>query len=194
METTIVFERGAFRNFRITESTLNKAVTARRFFSASVDTRTTVFLSHSHDDLDDFKDLLGFLQQYYNVKVYIDSKDPAMPSITSKETATRIKSAINDSDKFIFLSTDRSIASKWCNWELGYGDAKKSIQNVAIFHMKEKGQNDSQYKGHEYMGLYSSIVYCGNDTVSDDGTKMAQGYYVYTINNTTIPLAQWLKK
>lgn len=196
MGTTIVFERGAFRNFRISDSVLKeKRDTPLLSMLVRADTQTTVFLSHSHDDLDDFKDILGFLQQCYNVKVYIDSKDPSMPSKTSGETAARIKRAINTSDKFIFMATDKAIASKWCNWELGYGDAQKSIQNVAIFPMKEKGQNDSQYKGYEYMGLYSSIVYCGSDTVLDDGTKMAPGYYVCSLNDDTlIPLAQWLKQ
>ena len=40
--------------------------------------KTTVFISHKHDDLDDLKGLLGFLELRYGVKVYIDSQDPTM--------------------------------------------------------------------------------------------------------------------
>lgn len=48
-----------------------------------------------------------------------------MPQVTSGETAIRIKDRIDKCDKFILLATDKAVESKWCNWELGYGDAKK---------------------------------------------------------------------
>lgn len=47
-----------------------------------------------------------------------------MPQVTSGETAIRIKDRIDKCDKFILLATDKAVESKWCNWELGYGDAK----------------------------------------------------------------------
>ncbi|MGI6773024.1 MAG: TIR domain-containing protein [Acutalibacteraceae bacterium] len=86
--------------------------------------RTTVFISHKHDDLDDLKGLLGFLEKQYGVKVYIDSRDPSMPKITSAQTAFNIRERIKGCDKFILLATNGAIESKWCNWELGYGDAQ----------------------------------------------------------------------
>ena len=49
---------------------------------------TTVFISHKHDDLDDLKGLIGFLENEYGVKAYIDSRDPSMPKKTSGETET----------------------------------------------------------------------------------------------------------
>lgn len=86
---------------------------------------TTVFISHKHDDLDDLKGLIGFLENEYGVKAYIDSRDPSMPKKTSGETATNIKNRIKKCDKFILLATNSAVESKWCNWELGYGDAQK---------------------------------------------------------------------
>ena len=38
--------------------------------------KTTILISHKHNDLEDLKGLLGFLESTYNVKVYIDSQDP----------------------------------------------------------------------------------------------------------------------
>ena len=56
--------------------------------------RTTVFLSHKHDELDDLKHVIGFLQEKYGVKVYIDSRDPTMPKQTTAETASNLKQRI----------------------------------------------------------------------------------------------------
>ena len=74
--------------------------------------KTTVFISHKHDDLDDLKGVIGLLQQKYGVLVYIDSQDPTMPKITSAETASNIKNRIRECDKFILLATNGAIESK----------------------------------------------------------------------------------
>ena len=98
--------------------------------------KTTVFISHKHDDFNDLKGLLGFLEKQYGVKVYIDSKDSSMPKITSAQTAINIRERIKSCDKFILLATNGVIESKWCNWELGYGDAQKFKKHIALFQMK----------------------------------------------------------
>ena len=115
--------------------------------------KTTVFISHKHDDLADLKGLLGFLEQEYGVKVYIDSRDPSMPPITSAETALNIRERIKECDKFILLATNGAIESKWCNWELGYGDAQKFKNHIALYQMKPQNASDNTYKGSEYMAL-----------------------------------------
>ena len=91
----LIFERGSFSNYRITDLQLNEARSETRSFSegGSVSYRTTIFLSHKHSDLDDLKDIIGFLRRF-NVDVYIDSMDKAMPKKTSGETAQRIKNII----------------------------------------------------------------------------------------------------
>lgn len=38
--------------------------------------RTTMFISHKHDDL---KGIIGFLETNYNIKTYIDSRNSRMP-------------------------------------------------------------------------------------------------------------------
>ena len=66
-------------------------------------TKTTVFISHKHDDLDEIKGLIGLLERKYNIKAYIDSLDKSMPKKTSGETASEIKQRINRCNKFILL-------------------------------------------------------------------------------------------
>ena len=148
--------------------------------------KTTVFISHKHEDLEDLKGLIGFLENTYNVQAYIDGWDKLMPDKTSGETARRIKSKIRKCDKFILLATDRAVESKWCNWELGFGDARKFRKNIALFPMKAKGSRDDLYKGNEYLSIYPYII-----RESYNGSS-ASGYYVCSDDNcTTIPLEDW---
>ncbi len=195
-----IFERGTFSNYRITDSQLNEARTETRTFSQGgrVSYKRTIFLSHKHSDLEDLKDIIGFLQRNYNVDVYIDSMDADMPKKTCGETAQRIKKIIEKCDRFILLATDAAIESKWCNWELGFGDAKKYREKIALFPIKEKGSFDFQYKGNEYMQIYPFVAYYDGTEYYTDGRPVERGYYVchYEQNGTkTIitPLNNWLK-
>lgn len=160
--------------------------------------KTTVFISHKHDDLEDLSGLIGFLEKNYNVKAYIDSKDSSMPSVTSGATASKIKERIRQCNKFILLATDGAVESKWCNWELGYGDSQKfSSKDIAILPLKRKGYDDSSYKGNEYMQIYPYIsFYEGNETYTTGG-YVNRGYYVVTDDekgvHNIIPLENWLK-
>lgn len=98
--------------------------------------RTSVFLSHSHLDAKLIKPVVVFLRTM-KVDVYVDWMDETMSQKTSGETARRLKDKIKQNDKFIFLATDNSLTSKWCNWEVGYGDAQKYIEKIAIFPLLE---------------------------------------------------------
>jgi len=140
--------------------------------------KTTVFISHKHDDLEDLMGLIGFLESEYDVKAYIDSRDPFMPNNTSGETALRIKEKITQCNKFILLATNGAVESKWCNWELGFGDAKKFRDNIALFPMKPEGTRDSLYKGNEYMSIYPYIVKRDYGDTYTSGKLITPGYYV----------------
>lgn len=155
---------------------------------------TTVFISHKHDDLNDLKGVLGFLENTYNVKVYIDSQDLSMPKIASATTAYNIKQRIKQCDKFILLATNNAIESKWCNWELGFGDAQKYPEHIALFPMKPEGTLDSQYKGSEYMSIYPYITYSNGNEFFSNGSRIYCGYYVVTHKGNKLiyqSLAKW---
>lgn len=193
-----IFERGSFSNYRITDMQLNEARSETRSFSEGerVSYRTTIFLSHKHSDLEDLKDIIGFLRRFYNVDVYIDSMDKGMPKETSGETALRIKNIIEKCDRFILLATDAAIESKWCNWELGYGDAHKYRDKIALFPLKEKDSSDFQYKGNEYMQIYPFIAFYYGTEHYNSGEPIERGYYVcyYNREGTRIitRLRDWL--
>lgn len=159
--------------------------------------KTAVFISHKHNELDELSDIIGFLESNYNVNCYIDSRDPSLPKTTSGETAKRIKERIESCNKFILLATEGAISSKWCNWELGYGDAQKKINNVAIFPIKKKGTLDTLYDGNEYLEIYPYIVARHNGDKYSDGTSIRPGYYVRERNGKSFALTaleEWFKK
>ncbi|MCK7486653.1 MAG: toll/interleukin-1 receptor domain-containing protein [Bacillus subtilis] len=79
----------------------------------------------------------------------IDSQDPSIPMKTSGEAAEIIKKSINACHKFILLATNAAIESKWCNWELGYGDAKRYMEHIALLPIKPKNSIDSEFMWSE---------------------------------------------
>lgn len=84
-------------------------------------------------------------------------------------------------DKFLFLATENSIKSKWCNWEIGYGDAEKYIDKIAVFPLLD---NNGIWNGQEYLEIYPSIQKKDN---TDD-------FVLVYPNGTTISLNDWLLK
>lgn len=119
----------------------------------STSNETTIFLSHKHDEVEQLKDAIALLKKF-GVSVYIDHFDEEMPKHTSGITAQKLKKRIDENKKFILLATERAIASKWCNWELGYGDARKYIDHIALLVVKD---NEAQWSGSEYLQIYPVI-------------------------------------
>ncbi len=191
-----IFDQGWFQSY--SNIRLDDSMSPIIEYSQYGARKITVFISHKHDDLDDLKGILGFLESTYGVKVYIDSQDSSMPKLTSAQTALNIRERIKQCNKFILLATNGAIESKWCNWELGYGDAQKYKQHIALFPMKPKGSQDIEYKGSEYMSIYPHICYyMGNEKYSD-GTPINRGYYVRTKKEngsySIISLRDWLNR
>lgn len=189
-----IFEQGHFDAY--SNISLNESRSSIPLYSDFSMRKTTIFISHNHDDLDDLKGVLGFLERTYDVKVYIDSRDPTMPKVTSMQTALNIRERIKQCDKFIFLATNGAIESKWCNWELGYGDAQKYRDHIALFPLKPKGTYDWEYKGSEYMSIYPYVSYYNGTEKYMDGNSIPRGYYISMRGrNSTIiiPLVKWLK-
>lgn len=187
-----IFKQGEFRPYaRLNLDSARGKITKSYQYGKC---ETTVFISHKHDDLEDLKGVLGMLESRYGVEAYIDSRDPSMPLVTSAITAANIKERISSCDKFIFLATNGAIESKWCNWELGYGDAKKYKDHIALFLMEPE---TGGYKGNEYMGLYPYITYSDGTERYDSGEHIERDYYVCTNEGgkrTIISLEKWLSR
>lgn len=184
----------------ITESQLKEYRNTTLFFSAteslkqvrneSKSYKTTIFLSHKHDELEFLDGAISFLKKE-GIDVYVDWLDEGMPKSTSGLTATRIKQKIKENDKFILLASEGAINSKWCNWELGLGDADKYIENIALFPVEK---DYTSFSGAEYLQIYPHIVYRNGNTTYTNGNLVLRGYYIKYPNGNITPLKDWLKK
>lgn len=189
----------------ITKSQLHGFRNATRTFSKSINEslsefaretkadKVTIFLSHKHDETEDLDSAISLLKSF-GVDVYVDWQDEGMPKKTNGETAARIKLKILANKKFVFLATEGAIASKWCNWELGHGDSKKFIENIALLPVRNDNQN---YTGSEYMQIYPSIEYLDGTRKNNNGQFIPRGYYVLypadeNGSQTFITLHAWL--
>lgn len=143
-------------------------------------TGITVFLSHKHNERDILEKVVELLKKI-GVKVYIDWQDDEMPENTSGETAERIKNKIKENKKFILLATNGAIVSKWCNWELGYGDSDKYPNNIAIMPITE---NDGSWVGNEYLQIYPVIK---------TEYEIFKGDYYVEYKDSKIKFIDWLK-
>lgn len=153
--------------------------------------KTTIFLSHKHEEsIVNLSAAISFLKKF-GVEVYVDWLDEEMPKATSVETAKKIKEKIRQNDKFILLATEEAINSKWCNWELGLGDAAKYRDNIALLVVQK---DNRYYINSEYLNIYPYIYYEYGTNMYSDGTFITEGYYVhYPDNNTIIRLETWLQ-
>lgn len=172
---------------------INESAHETRYFSNAGN--ATVFLSHKHDDLANLKRVVYILEKLHS-NVYVDWLDKSMPKITCGETAVKIKDKIRKMDKFILVASDAAIESKWCNWELGFGDAQKyDRRKIALFPICKVA---GEWKGNEYMSIYPTIEYFDgkNQRYSNTNGIIPEGYYYrYKGDDGTFylrPLLDWL--
>ena len=141
---------------------------------------TSVFLSHKHGETEIINQVVALFSGL-GVGLYIDWEDNGFPTSTDGSTAQRLKKKISETDKFVLLATETAIASKWCNWELGYGDSCKYPRNIAIMPILEVP--DTTFPGSEYLQMYPIITSAFN--------HLPIKYYVEH-NNQKLGLEEWL--
>lgn len=186
-ESEIQSQRRSAKSYYLT---LNESLS--NFKSESDLLKTKIFLSHKHGESEYLEGAISFLKSY-GVDVYVDWMDEEMPKTTSGQTAVRIKQKIKGNDKFILLATEGAINSKWCNWELGLGDAAKYIDQIAIFPIKK---DQSDFTGNEYLGIYPYIFNIDIPRVFNGEFRTVGTYVVFPSingNNKMLSIAEWLR-
>ena len=156
--------------------------------------KASVFLSHKHSEIAPLKRVANLLEQL-NSLIYVDWLDSSMPARTCGKTAENIKGKIKKYDKFILVATEGAISSKWCNWELGLGDAQKyAFDKIALFPIRDEGKD---WSGNEYLEIYPVIGYVDSYQYSYEfGQPLYKGYYVFYHYGTkkAIKLDDWLSR
>lgn len=166
-------------DLRTFSSVINESRKAR--LSDSAQTGITVFLSHKHDEVEVLEEVIALFKNC-GVNVYVDWMDEGMPKTTSGLTAIKLKQKITSCKKFVFVGTEGAIASKWCNWELGLGDAKKYPSNIAVIPIADSFE---QYSGSEYLQIYPVIKTVYNSI---------EGKYVVEWADKSELLSDWLRR
>lgn len=161
-------------------SKLTESKTAHQ--RSALSNEVTIFLSHKHSDVEVLENVISMLKNL-GVSVYVDWMDEDMPKYTSGTTAIKIKQKIRNCKKFILLATEGAIASKWCNWELGYGDAHKYSDHIAIMPIIDT--RGGTFSGNEYLQIYPII--------KSEYQYTSGGYYV-EFGSSKTKLEDWLKK
>ncbi|MCZ8145309.1 toll/interleukin-1 receptor domain-containing protein [Flavobacterium sp.] len=141
-----------------------------------------IFLSHKHSDKELVYKFIKFLESL-NLKIYIDWLDDEMPLITDHVTALKLKDKIKNSKKFVLLATDEAINSKWCNWELGFGDAHKYFESIAILPVTDS--DDGKWTGNEYLKIYPAI------TISERSNEQSELFVEFM--GKKVKFTDWLK-
>jgi len=116
--------------------------------------KPSAFLCHSHKDKDLAEGLTVLLAEN-GWELYIDWKDHEMPDKPDKTTASTIKKKIVDLDWFLFLATPNSSVSRWCPWEIGVADSKKSHDRILVIPTTD---SSGKWYGNEYLQLYNQIT------------------------------------
>ena len=153
-----------------------------RYYKTKKENELTIFLSHSHNDEDLLEDIIAILTKL-DIEVYVDLLDEELSYPPSDKTAIKIKEKIKENKKFILLATNDAIASKWCNWELGLGDAAKYIENIALFPVAD---NSGNWIGNEYLQIYPYIE-------KHSKLKEYDNYSIVYPDGRKIKLEQWMK-
>lgn len=155
--------------------------------TASKSAQGSVFLSHSTADEDILPGVIRLLEEH-GASVYIDKKDETLPPYTNRETALALKQRIQQSKKFIVLTSVKSKESRWVPWELGMADGYLSPKNTAILPALDSA-TDHKWSEREYLGVYDRIVF---------GKLGSRERPVYMVRNqeknSARELREWLSK
>lgn len=165
---------------------LSTILNETRAFSKPAST-TSIFLSHSHTDRPIVEQAKKFFENI-GISIYIDWADETMPERTNGITASKIKTKILLNDKFILLATNAAVASKWCNWEVGIGDAYKlASDKICVLPLAD---NSVSWNGTEYLQIYPRI-----EPVNKDNYSLYDNIFrIIYPNGQTGWLDDWLKK
>lgn len=143
----------SFSELRSAGRIQNFSARANSIYEAKARHLRTAFLCHSHKDRDLALGLKATIESQGG-SLYIDWLDEDMPETPNQVTAQRIKSKIIECDLFMFLATPNSMVSRWCPWEIGYADGKKTLDAIVIVPTKDDA---GRFYGNEYLQLYRRL-------------------------------------
>jgi hypothetical protein len=125
---------------------------SRKFSSAK---KYDVFLSHSYQDGEVILGVKSIIESL-GLSVYVDWIDDGALERDKVTTATAelLRERMKASSSLIYAHSPNAGQSVWMPWELGYFDGFRPMH---IWILPIVSENDSEFKGREYLGLYPPI-------------------------------------
>lgn len=153
----MIINKKFLRDVPINDNVVNKSLQSRDINIQKYD----IFISHSFKDKLLIEKLIK-LFKLDGINVYVDwIENPELnrKRVTNK-TVNIIRESMKNCKSLAYVSTEYSTDSKWCPWELGYGDGyhKGKVCILPILNSEE-----TTFKGQEYLGIYPYIDYVKSD-------------------------------
>src|SRR5262245_59802100 len=98
--------------------------------------QTTIFLSSYTCDMEMVKQVASFLY-HLGFDLYIDWLDEIPSPSSTTVTAKKVKDKIKGLDKFILIATPDTLKANYSNWQLGFADAYKFPDRIAVLPIAE---------------------------------------------------------
>lgn len=117
-----------------------------------------IFLSHSYKDSVQIENLKLSLEEDFDYTVYVDWLEDSQldRSKVDDKTASLLRKRMTQCKCLLFATSRNSSDSKWMPWELGYFDGIKH-DKVAILPIIEDKDENKDFNGQEYLGLYPTV-------------------------------------
>lgn len=163
------------RNFAANELLTEKRAAERRH------TMYDIFLSHSSEDAIYIKALRDELVEA-GFTVYVDwIEDPQLDrSAVTKDTAALLRQRMRSCRSLLYATSSAAKKSVWMPWELGYMDSHTKSR-VAIVPIVDDGQENHDFRGQEYLGLYPYL------------DKTGTAFYIHESYKTYVGFKRWFE-
>lgn len=151
-------------------------------------TSKNLFLSHSLSDLGPAKAAVNLLEKH-GAEVYLDVEDVSIRnSATSKDIASRLRTAIRHCKRLVVIVTENTQTSRWIPWEMGIADVEFGESRVALLPAKASASASELWVQQEYFDLYARIE-------PRAGTAYAApAWFVRTSDGNWLSLNDWLSR
>jgi hypothetical protein len=148
--------------------------------------RYDVFLSHSYQDADTIYGVKKIIESL-GLSVYVDWIDDASldRSKVTTRTAQVLKQRMKVSSCLVYAHSSNATHSVWMPWELGYFDG---IRTGYVWILPLVAQDDSEFKGQEYLGLYPPV-----EKLTTLAQRLNLGFAKVGSDRSDIPLSKAAK-
>lgn len=145
-----------------------------------------VFLSHRYLDAKEVLALKTLIESF-GLSVFVDwIENPELDrSRVTKETAAKLREAMERSASLLYAQSGNSQDSKWMPWELGYSDGLHG--RIAIVPVTEQETTSESYVGQEYLGLYPYV------SLRTERVSQRELLWVQESGKIYVAINDWLK-